>query len=48
MRSHIFTLSATTNFFTKSFIFKNIVAKEGLKKDGPAGLGAGGSCFKRL
>ena len=31
---------------SKSFVFKNIVAKEGLPRDAPAGLGAGGPEFK--
>jgi hypothetical protein len=46
MRSYIFVLLATAKFFRKSFAFKNNVAKEGLKKDNPAGLGAGGPRFK--
>jgi hypothetical protein len=32
--------------FAKSFVFKNIVAKEGLPKHNPSGLGAGGPRFK--
>ena len=46
MRSYIFVLLATAKFFRKSFAFKNNVAKEGLKKDNPAGLDAGGPRFK--
>jgi hypothetical protein len=46
MRSHIVALRTTTKFLAKSFVFKNIGAKEGLKKDDPSGLGAGGPRFK--
>jgi hypothetical protein len=46
MRSHFFAHCATSKYFPKSFVFKNFVAKEGLKKDYPAGLGAGGPRFE--
>ena len=40
---HILTLPS---FGSKSFAFKNVVAKEGLPKDVPVALGAGGPRFK--
>jgi hypothetical protein len=46
MRSRISALHPTTKFFAKSFVFRNNVAKEGLRKDNPSGLGAGGPRFK--
>jgi hypothetical protein len=46
MRSDILVLLPTTKFSSKSFVFKNNGAKEGLKKDNPSGLGAGGPEFK--
>ena len=46
MRSHILVHPATTTLFAKPFVFKNGVEKEGLPRDSPAGLGAGGSRFK--
>ena len=46
MRSHISVHPATTKYFSISFIFKNKIEKEGLPKDSPAGLGAGGPRFK--
>jgi len=46
MRRYIFVLLATTKFLGKSFVFKNNDAKEGLRKDNPSGLGAGGPEFK--
>src|SRR5467141_2343333 len=33
-------------YFPNSFIFKNKIEKEGLPRDSPAGLGAGGPEFK--
>ena len=46
MRSHIFIHLATTISFAKPFIFKIKIEKEGLPRDSPAGLGAGGLRFK--
>jgi hypothetical protein len=46
MRSHISVHRATTKHFSNSFIFKNKIEKEGLPRDSPAGLGAGGHRFK--
>jgi hypothetical protein len=46
MRSHISVHPATTKYFSNSFIFKNKIEKEGLPRDSPAGLGAGGPEFK--
>jgi hypothetical protein len=46
MRSHISVHGATTKYFSNSFIFKNEIEKEGLPRDSPAGLGAGGPEFK--
>jgi hypothetical protein len=46
MPSHTVALRATTKFFAKSFVFRNNGAKEGLKKDNPSGLGAGGPEFE--
>jgi hypothetical protein len=46
MRSHILVQRATTKYFSISFICKNKIEKEGLPKDSPAGLGAGGPEFK--
>ena len=46
MRSHIFIHLATTISFAKPFIFKIKIEKEGLPRDSPAGLGAGGPEFK--
>ena len=37
---------ATTKYFSNSFIFKNKIEKEGLPRDSPGGLGAGGPLFK--
>ena|ERR1043166_7259669 len=42
MRSYISVHLATTKYFSISFIFKNKIEKEGLPRDSPAGLGAGG------
>lgn len=42
MWSHIFALLPTIKFLDKSFVLKKDVAKEGLPRDGPSGLGAGG------
>jgi hypothetical protein len=42
MRSHISVHLATTKYSSISFICKNKIEKEGLPKDSPAGLGAGG------
>jgi hypothetical protein len=46
MRSHISVHRATTKCFSISFIFKNKIEKEGLPKDSPARLDAGGPRFK--
>jgi len=46
MRSHICLHHATTKYFSNSFVFKNKIEKEGLPRDSPAGLGAGGPEFK--
>jgi hypothetical protein len=46
MRSHISVHPATTKYFSNSFIFKNKIEKEGLPRDSPAGLGAGGPRFE--
>ena len=46
MRSHIPAHRATTKYFSNSFIFRNKIEKEGLPRDSPAGLGAGGPEFK--
>jgi hypothetical protein len=46
MRSHISVHRATSKYFSNSFIFKNKIEKEGLPRDSPAGLGAGGPEFK--
>jgi len=46
MRSHTFIHLATTISFAKPFIFKIEIEKEGLPRDSPAGLGAGGPRFK--
>ena len=46
MRSNISVHRATTKYFSNSFIFKNKIEKEGLPRDSPAGLGAGGPEFK--
>jgi hypothetical protein len=42
MRNHILVHLATTKHFSISFVLKNKIEKEGLPKDSPAGLGAGG------
>jgi hypothetical protein len=44
--SATFARPPTTKFSAKSFVFKNNGAKEGLKKDNPSGLDAGGPRFK--
>jgi hypothetical protein len=46
LRSHIVAPRSTTKLFAKSFVFKTNGAKEGLRKDNPSGLGAGGPEFK--
>jgi hypothetical protein len=46
MRSHISVHPATTKYFSNSFIFKNKIEKEGLPRDSPAALGAGGRRLK--
>jgi hypothetical protein len=46
MRSHISVQRATTKYFSNSFVFKNKIEKEGLPRDSPAALGAGGPEFK--
>jgi hypothetical protein len=45
-RSHISVHRATAKYFSNSFIFKYRIEKEGLPRDSPAGLGAGGPRFK--
>jgi hypothetical protein len=46
MRSHIFVHSATTKYFSNSFVFKTKIEKEGLPRDSTLALGAGGPEFK--
>src|SRR5258708_29735938 len=46
MRSHFFIHLVTIISFAKPFIFKIKIEKEGLPRDRPAGLGAGGLRFK--
>ena len=46
MRSHIFTHLATTISIAKPFVVKMKIEKEGLPRDSPAGLGAGGPEFE--
>src|ERR1700745_348025 len=46
MRSHISVHHATTKYFSNPFVFKTRIEKEGLPRDSPAGLGAGGPEFK--
>ena len=46
MRSHTVVHPATTIFLVNPFVFKNEIEKEGLPRDGPAALGAGGPEFK--
>ena len=46
MRSHMSVRCATTKYFSNSFVFKTEIEKEGLPRDSPAGLGAGGPEFK--
>jgi hypothetical protein len=46
MRSHIFAHRATIKYFSKSFVFKNEIEKEGLPRDFTPALGAGGPRFK--
>jgi len=46
MRSHTVVHPAITICFVNPFVFKNKIEKEGLPRDGPAGLGAGGPEFK--
>jgi len=46
LRSHIIVHRATTKYFSNSFVFKTKIEKEGLPRDSPAGLGAGGPRFK--
>lgn len=46
MRSHISVHLATTKYFPNSFVFKTKIEKEGLPKDSPTALGAGGLRFK--
>ena len=46
MRRHISVHRATTKYFSNSFVFKTEIEKEGLPRDSPAGLGAGGPEFK--
>jgi hypothetical protein len=46
MRSHIRPHHATTKYFSNSFVLKTKIEKEGLPRDSPAGLGAGGPRLK--
>jgi hypothetical protein len=46
MRIHISVHRATVKYFSNSFVFKTEIEKEGLPRDSPAGLGAGGPEFK--
>ena len=46
MPSHTDVHPATTICFVNPFVFKTKIEKEGLPRDGPAGLGAGGPEFK--
>ena len=46
MPSHTDVHPATTICFVNPFVFKTKIEKEGLPRDGPAGLGAGGPRFK--
>ena len=46
MRSHISVHRATTKYFSKSFVFKTEIEKEGLPRDITPALGAGGPRFK--
>ena len=46
MRCHTVVHPSTTICFVNPFVFKNKIEKEGLPRDGPAGLGAGGPRFK--
>jgi len=46
MRSHISVHGATTKYFSKSFVFKTKIEKEGLPGDITPALGAGGPEFK--
>ena len=46
MRSHIFILRATANYFSNSFVFKTEIQMEGLPADITPALGAGGPRFK--
>jgi hypothetical protein len=46
MRSHISVHPRTTKYFSNSFVVKTKIEKEGLPKDSPAGLGAGGPRFE--
>ena len=46
MRSHMFVHRATTKCFSNPFVFKTRIEKEGLPRDNPSDLGAGGPRFK--
>ena len=46
MRSHIVVHRATTKDFSKSFVFKTEIEKEGVPRGGTPVLGAGGLRFK--
>jgi hypothetical protein len=46
MRCHFSLHHATTKHFSNLFVFKTETEKEGLPRDSPAGLGAGGPRFK--
>jgi hypothetical protein len=45
-RRHIVVHRATGKYFSSSFVFKSEIEREGLPRDNPAGLGAGGLEFK--
>ena len=46
MRRHICLHHATSKYFSNSFVFKHKIEKEGLPRDSPVALGAGGPRFK--
>ena len=46
MWRHTVVHRATNKYFSNSFVFKTKIEKEGLPRDSPAGLGAGGPRFE--
>ena len=46
MQSYVVVHPATTKFLANFVVFKRQIEKEGLPRDSPAGLGAGGPRFK--